>query len=99
MLYIASYILIIICFTPYKPNTINLIGKIKSLELEIIKIFEISTIQISMLKNFVESKNPLNLKTLYSYAVQHLQFYLHSLLSILLFNWYLYSNTHNINSI
>lgn len=70
MLYIASYILIIICFTPYKPNTINLIGKIKSLELEIIKIFEISTIQISMLKNFVESKDPLNLKTLYSYAVQ-----------------------------
>lgn len=52
MLYIASYILIIICFTRYKPNTINL-------------IFEISTIQISMLQNFVESKGPLNLKTLY----------------------------------
>lgn len=60
MLYIASYILIIICFTRYKPNTINLIGKIKSLELEIIKIFEISTIQISIPQNFVESKGPLN---------------------------------------
>lgn len=81
MLYIASYILMIICFTRYKPNTINLIGKIKSLELEIIKIFEISTIQISIPQNFVRSKGPLNLKILNSYAVQLYNFtYTHSYL-------------------